>query len=92
MEETAKFLIYNADAPDENPDGIGIEGAMKYLESIQVKLDEVVCLAISELLQSPSMGEFTRENFVNGWKDAKYTTPHSIYTYNTERCLLIQNY
>ncbi|KAL1961174.1 hypothetical protein VTO42DRAFT_3119 [Malbranchea cinnamomea] len=57
------------DAPSENPDGIGIEGAMRYFGDIRVGLDEVACLAVSELLQSPSMGEFTREHFVNGWRN-----------------------
>ncbi|KAH1660894.1 hypothetical protein KXX65_003789 [Aspergillus fumigatus] len=56
------------DAPEENPDGIGIEGAMRFLGDIQVQLDEVACLGIAELLKSPSMGEFTREGFVNGWR------------------------
>ncbi|EEP80056.1 conserved hypothetical protein [Uncinocarpus reesii 1704] len=41
-----------------------------YRGDIKVNLDEVVCLAISELLRSPSMGEFTRENFVDGWKES----------------------
>ncbi|BAE61219.1 unnamed protein product [Aspergillus oryzae RIB40] len=56
------------DSPDDNPDGIGIEGAMKFLGDIQVQLDEVTCLGIAELLKSPSMGEFTREGFLNGWR------------------------
>ncbi|RMJ23537.1 hypothetical protein PHISP_05601 [Aspergillus sp. HF37] len=56
------------DDPDDNPDGIGTEGAMKFLGDINVQLDEVACLGIAELLKSPSMGEFTREGFVNGWK------------------------
>ncbi|KAA8648133.1 DCN1 family protein [Aspergillus tanneri] len=58
------------DSPANNPDGIGIEGAMKYFGDLQVQLDEVTCLGIAELLQSPSMGEFTREGFLNGWRSA----------------------
>ena len=60
-----------ADSPRNNPDGIGIEGAIKYFGDIKVKLDEVACLGIAELLRSPSMGEFTRESFVDGWKNIK---------------------
>ncbi|OJJ44883.1 hypothetical protein ASPZODRAFT_134288 [Penicilliopsis zonata CBS 506.65] len=56
------------DSPEDNPDGIGIEGAIRFLGDIQVRLDEVACLGIAELLNSPSMGEFTREGFVNGWR------------------------
>lgn len=61
-----------ADDPKENPDTIGIEGAMRFLEAIQVRLDEVACLGIAELLKSPSMGEFTRAGFVDGWKSAGF--------------------
>lgn len=60
------------DDPKESPDTIGIEGAMKYLEAIHVRLDEVACLGIAELLKSPSMGEFTRSGFLDGWKSVSY--------------------
>lgn len=72
-----KLLYYNirkltkTDSPDENPDTIGINGAMSYLQDLNVQLDEVVCLAIAERLKSPSMGEFTRSSFVSGWWNTK---------------------
>ncbi|KAL1995110.1 hypothetical protein VTN49DRAFT_1297 [Thermomyces lanuginosus] len=56
------------DAPEDNPDSIGIDGAMKFFGDIKVELDEVACFGVAELLKCPSMGEFTREGFVNGWK------------------------
>ncbi|CAL5873225.1 uncharacterized protein PFLUO_LOCUS7494 [Penicillium psychrofluorescens] len=62
------------DSPDDNPNGIGIEGAMKYLGDLQVQLDEVACLAVAELLKCPSMGEFTRDEFVNGWREVSCDT------------------
>ncbi|KAI2039172.1 Scaffold-type E3 ligase [Ophidiomyces ophidiicola] len=65
----SKLFDRYRDSPTDNPDGIGIDGAMKYLADIKVNLDEVACLAISELLRSPSMGEFTRQGFIDGWKD-----------------------
>ncbi|KAI1934006.1 Scaffold-type E3 ligase [Ophidiomyces ophidiicola] len=65
----SKLFDRYRDSPIDNPDGIGIDGAMKYLADIKVNLDEVACLAISELLRSPSMGEFTRQGFIDGWKD-----------------------
>ncbi|KAJ6133981.1 hypothetical protein N7523_000303 [Penicillium sp. IBT 18751x] len=75
--EVLYFTSYLADAfshftddPQENPDGIGIDGAMKFLNTIEVQLDEVACLAVLEMCQSPSMGEFTRDGFIDGWKDA----------------------
>lgn len=45
---------------------------MKFLETIRVQLDEVACLGVFEMCQSPSMGEFTRQGFVDGWKAARY--------------------
>jgi DCN1-like protein 1/2 len=57
--------------PRNNPDTLGVEGAMKYLADVKVNLDEVAMLAVSELLTSPTQGEFTREGFINGWKDIK---------------------
>lgn len=44
---------------------------MRYLGDINVELDEVTCLAIAELLKSPTMGEFTREGFLNGWRSVQ---------------------
>lgn len=41
---------------------------MRFLEAIEIRLDEVACLGIAELLKSPTMGEFTRTGFVDGWK------------------------
>ena len=67
------------DDPD-SPDEIGINGAMKYFGDLQVRLDEVACLAVAELLRSPSMGEFTREGFVEGWRG---TTESVSYTHLT---------
>ncbi|EFE42533.1 hypothetical protein TRV_02730 [Trichophyton verrucosum HKI 0517] len=70
QEKTAavnKIFDKYRDDPD-SPDEIGINGAMKYFGDLQVRLDEVACLAVAELLRSPSMGEFTREGFVEGWR------------------------
>jgi DCN1-like protein 1/2 len=63
-----RWLISTSDAPGNNPDGIGIEGVMKYFGDINIELDEVACFGIAELLKSPTMGEFTREGFIEGWK------------------------
>ncbi|KAI9759657.1 MAG: Scaffold-type E3 ligase [Candelina submexicana] len=56
------------DQPKDNPDVIGIEGAMQYLQALGINLDEVSVLVISEALQSPTMGEFTREGYLTGWQ------------------------
>ena len=86
----------------EEPDKIGIEGSMRYLMDLGVKLDEVVVLAILTELGAPTMGEFTREGFVNGWQShrcvyqAKYLTLQAHATANhiptiTVRKLFLNN-
>ena len=59
------------DAPADNADAIGIEGAMRYMGDLKVQLDDIAVLAIGEALQAPTMGEFTREGFVRGWRTLK---------------------
>ncbi|KAL0636912.1 Scaffold-type E3 ligase [Maublancomyces gigas] len=50
------------------PNIITVNGAMKYLQDIDIGLEEPTILVIAELLQAPTMGEFAREGFVDGWK------------------------
>lgn len=73
-----KPILIFSDDPKDNPNGIGIDGAMKFLGDIQVQLDEVACLGVFEMCQCPSMGEFTREGFVEGWKGVKYILHHQL--------------
>ncbi|EXJ56070.1 hypothetical protein A1O7_09001 [Cladophialophora yegresii CBS 114405] len=63
-----KIFDQYRDNPRDAPDKIGIEGAQKYLTDLDVELDEVAHLAICDLLQCPSIGEFDREPYVSGWR------------------------
>lgn len=62
----------NAESSAEDPDTIGVEGSMKYLQDLQINLDDIAVLIVGEALQSPTMGEFTREGFTTGWKNLRY--------------------
>ncbi|KAJ5120688.1 uncharacterized protein N7515_010076 [Penicillium bovifimosum] len=66
---TILFESYRDD-PVESPDTIGITRAIDFLRDINVELDEVACLAVSEQLKCPSIGEITRDGFVLGWINA----------------------
>ncbi|KAL6721724.1 Scaffold-type E3 ligase [Lecanora helva] len=68
-----QFDKYRENAAEE-PDKIGVEGSMKYLGDLGVKLDEVAVLAVLTELGAPTMGEFTREGFVNGWSNHRADT------------------
>ncbi|KAH0602825.1 uncharacterized protein H6S33_008475 [Morchella sextelata] len=50
------------------PNIIGVNGAMRYLQDIGIGLEEPTVLVVAELLKAPTMGEFAREGFVDGWK------------------------
>jgi len=60
---------YFIEDPKSNPDTMGVEGVMKYLADVKVSLEEVTWLSVSELVNSPTQGEITRDGFCNGWKD-----------------------
>ena len=40
------------------------------MADLGVSLDEPVCLAVHTLLSSPTIGEFTRPDFISGWLSA----------------------
>jgi len=54
--------------PSDPPDTIGVNGSMRYLQALDVGLEEPTVLAVAELLKAPTMGEFSREGFIEGWK------------------------
>ena len=69
----------NADQPKDEPDRIGIEGAQKYLNDLRLGLEELTHLALCELLQSTSNGEFTRDKFIAGWKSVEKISTNQFY-------------
>ncbi|KAI4198450.1 MAG: hypothetical protein LQ346_002774 [Caloplaca aetnensis] len=56
------------DNPKDDPDTIGVEGSMRYLGDLGVSLEEPVLLAVLTELEAPTMGELTRQGFVDGCK------------------------
>ena len=56
-----------ADDPTQ-PDKIGAEGTMRYLQSLAVALDEPVLLAVLAQVSAPALSEMSRDAFVTGWE------------------------
>lgn len=54
-----------------SPDTIGPDGCMKYFADLEVDLEDMDLVAASEVVQAPSMGEMTRQGFVDGWTPIK---------------------
>lgn len=42
---------------------------MKYLEQVNVSLENAELFVAIELVQAPTVGEITRQGFVDGWKE-----------------------
>ena len=69
----------STDQPKAQPDRIGIDGVQKYLNDIGVGLEEVSHVALCELLQASSIGEFTRDKFIHGWQTLERTRTSPAY-------------
>ncbi|KAL8892578.1 MAG: hypothetical protein Q9215_000575 [Flavoplaca cf. flavocitrina] len=70
---TKLFDTYR-DNPKDEPDTIGVEGSMRYLQDLGLSLEEPVVLAILTELAAPTMGELTRSGFIDGWKRLRAST------------------
>ncbi|KAL9000279.1 MAG: hypothetical protein Q9169_000996 [Polycauliona sp. 2 TL-2023] len=70
---TKLFDSYRDD-PKNEPDTIGVEGSMRYLQDLGLSLEEPVVFAILTELGAPTMGELTRSGFVDGWKRLRAST------------------
>ncbi|EST06169.1 Potentiating neddylation domain protein [Kalmanozyma brasiliensis GHG001] len=95
-----RFRDAAADDTDEDdeptpvePDTIGIAGALKMCEALEVSPEDVVFLPLSFYLKSPSIGTFTRTDYVNGWKmlDLSDTVEKQKATLEKLRQELLQN-
>ena len=54
--------------PDPDGDDITIDGTIKFCEDLNVNPEDVVLLAVAYELKSPSMGQWSRKGWVDGWK------------------------
>lgn len=49
-----------------------MEGTQRYCGDIGVSVEDVTFFLLSEIVQSPAMGEMERDKFVDGWAQLKY--------------------
>lgn len=49
---------------------VGVDGTMKYFgDDLGINLEGVEFLIPCEIIQVPSIGEMTKDGFVEGWKN-----------------------
>lgn len=64
-----KLNIGNLGFTDDD-DMVGVEGTMKYFgQDLGINLEGVEFLIPCEILQVPSIGEMSKDGFVEGWKN-----------------------
>jgi hypothetical protein len=62
------------DDADNEPDAVGPEGSMAYIEKLDVNPEDLDVLVLLETIQAPTMGEMSRTGFVDGWLAVKYAS------------------
>lgn len=72
------------DKPDDwfiDPDSgnIGIDGTLKLCEDLGLNPEDVVMLAVAYELKSPGVGEWTRQGWVDGWKNLEWVFSSPLY-------------
>jgi len=66
-----KTNIHNAEylIPEKDGDDITVDGTMKFCEDLEVDPEDVVLLALAYELKSPRMAIWTKQGWVEGWKN-----------------------
>ncbi|KAK7756266.1 Scaffold-type E3 ligase [Diatrype stigma] len=53
---------------EDDKDTLGAESTMNYLQNLGANLEDASFFIILEIVRAPSIGEISREGFVEGWK------------------------
>jgi len=69
-----KLFNNYVEAGAQDKDTVGAEGTMRYFEEIEVDAEGLDTLVAFEIVQAPTIGEMSREGFVNGWSDRSCDT------------------
>ncbi|KAL7809395.1 defective in cullin neddylation protein 1 [Trichoderma aethiopicum] len=65
------------DEENDEKDQLELESTMNYLgEKLNISLENAELFVVLELLQAPSVGEITREGYINGWKSSGVEASH----------------
>ncbi|KDQ08933.1 hypothetical protein BOTBODRAFT_37460 [Botryobasidium botryosum FD-172 SS1] len=56
---------------DPSNEYIGVDGTMAWCKDLGIELEDVVLLALAYELKSPTVGEWERKGWVDGWRNLK---------------------
>ncbi len=63
---TSLLILYTD--PKDAKDTLGADSTMSYLQHLGANIEDASLFIVLEIVQAPSIGEITREGFVQGWK------------------------
>lgn len=73
--------IYDKYKDTHNENKIDINGTIAYLEDLNIDPEDPISLTLAYFLESPTMGVFTKEKFLNKWQSEKITSLSSMREY-----------
>ncbi|KAK9365545.1 Cullin binding-domain-containing protein [Lipomyces kononenkoae] len=73
-ESKALNEIFEKYKDPEEPSTIGIDGTISYIQDLGVPLEDPVVLALAYKLEAPTMGQFTKQQFIKGWQSMNADT------------------
>lgn len=73
--------IFDKYKDSEDDSIIGIEGTLQYIEDLGFDPDNVITLVLAYFLESPSMGVFYKDKFIQIWSQLKINTIPGMKTY-----------
>ncbi|KAK4048566.1 Scaffold-type E3 ligase [Microbotryomycetes sp. JL201] len=56
------------------PDEMSIDGTLSYCQDLQVEPEDPVMLAVACITKAPTMGRFSKQGWIEAWKDARKDT------------------
>lgn len=64
--------VFDKYADKEDPDDLGIDGTITFIQDLGVDLEDLVAVALAFKLHSPRLGVFPRSLFILGWVELGY--------------------
>ena len=63
-----------ATAYGKDPENLDMDATQKYLKDMDVGLEDVTCLVAFHAVRCETIGEISKEGFISGWTELKYST------------------
>lgn len=73
----------SSSSKDADSDEISVDGTIKLCEDLEVDPEDIVMLAVAYELKSPRMGTWTKQGWIEGWRNLRYAPIHEMMWYQS---------